>query len=83
MMSQQRHFDAAENPHEREIRPQRIAPPIDIAPQPLDGERIGAEHMVLEHVLDHRHDRFRREGRSINLAYAFDAGPVTSLRKRK
>ena len=68
----QRHLDAGEDAHQRDVGPARIAAAVDVAPQGLDAERIGALDMALEHVLDHRDDRFGREARRIDLADALD-----------
>ena len=68
----ERHLDAGEDAHERNVGPARVAAAVDLAPQRLDPERIGAHDVALEHVLDHRHDRFRREARGVDLAHALD-----------
>src|SRR6267142_6388127 len=46
---------------------------MDIAPESLDPEGVHAQHMALEHILDHLDDRLRPEGRVIDLADSFDA----------
>ena len=51
----------------------RVAAAVDVAPQGLDAERIGAVDVAREHVLDHPHDGLRPEGRAIHLADALDA----------
>src|SRR5271166_3921201 len=39
--------------------------------------------MALEHVLDHRHDRFRREARRVDLADALDPAGSLELEEQK
>ena len=67
-----RHLDAGEHAHQRNVGPLRIAAAVDVAPDRLDREGVGAQHMVLEHVLEHLDDRFGREARGIDLADALD-----------
>src|SRR5208282_4949109 len=69
----QRHLKARQHAHQRDVGPQRVAAPVDVAPQGLDAERIDAQHMALEHVLDHGDDRLRGEARRIDLANALDS----------
>ena len=58
------------------IRPPRVAAAINAAPaSDLDVERIGAEHVMLEHVLDAVNDGVRlRKACGVDLAEPFDAG---------
>ena len=67
------HLEPAEHAHQGDVGPQRITTAVDIAPQGLDPEGIGAEHMMLENILDHRDNDLRCERRRIDLANAFHA----------
>ena len=69
----QRHLDPGQHPHQRDIRPHRVAAAIHVAPQRLDVERIAALDMLLEHVLDHLHHNGGGEAGGIDLADALDA----------
>ncbi len=68
----QRHLEAGEHAHQRDVGPQRIAAPVDVAPQGLDAERVHAGDMALEHVLDHWNEGGGREARRIDLADTLD-----------
>ncbi len=68
----QRHLEAGEHAHQRDVGPERIAAPVDVAPERLDAERIDAQNMALEHVLDHRNEGRGGEARRIDLADALD-----------
>ena len=69
----QRHLDAGEHADQRNIGPLRIAAPVNVAPNLLDVERVGAEHVFLEHVAHEGLEYARAEARGIDLAEAFDA----------
>ena len=79
----QRHLDPAEDAHQRGVGTGGVAAAVDVAPQGLDAERIGVEHVPLEHVADHRHDRLGREARRIDLADALDSAGRPELQKDK
>ncbi len=79
----QRHLDGRKDAHQRNVGPAGIAAAIDVAPERLDAERIGAFDVQLEHVLDHRHDRFRREARGIDLAHALDSAGGLELEEEE
>ena len=68
-----RHLDAGQDAHQRGVRPAGVAAAVDVAPQRLDPERVGAEDVALEHVADHRDDGVGREARGVDLADPLDA----------
>ena len=49
-----------------------VAPAVDVAPEPLDVERVGADHVRVADVLDHPRDDVRAEGRPVDLAEPLD-----------
>src|SRR4026208_2408600 len=66
-------LQARQNTHERDIRPERIAGAINLAPQRLEMKGINAQDIAFEDVLDHgRHD-LRPESGAIALTDAGDA----------
>ena len=65
-------LDAAENPHHRRIGPHGVAAAVDVSPQPLDLERVGADDAAFAQVLDHARDRMGVERYRIDLADALD-----------
>ena len=69
--------------HQRDVRPTRVAAAVDVAPERLDPKRIGAHHVALEHVLDHRDDRFGRKARRIDLADALDSAGGLELEEQE
>ena len=79
----QRHLDSGQDAHQRNVGPARVAAAIDLAPQGFDAERIGAFHVALEHVLDHRDDRLGREARRIDLADALDPAGGLELEEQE
>jgi hypothetical protein len=68
-----RHLDATEHADERDIRPCRIAPAVDVAPECLDSEGVRADDVARADVLDHRRHRLRPERRGVDLPHALDA----------
>ena len=79
----ERHLDAGEDAHQRNVGPARIAAAVDVAPERLDAERIGALDMALEHILDHRHNRLGREARGVDFADALDPAGGLELEEQK
>ena len=79
----QRHLDSGQDAHQRNVGPARIAAAVNVAPQGLDPERIGALDMMLEYVLDHRHHRLRAEARRIDLADALDPAGGLELEEQE
>jgi len=67
------HLEAAQNAHQRNVGSRRVAAAVDVAPQPLDLEGIGAHDVASEDVLDHADDGARPEGRDEDLAQPFDS----------
>ena len=68
-----RHLDAAEHAEQRDVGPAGVAPAVDVAPEPLDVERVGADHVRVADVLDHAGDDVRAERRPVDLAEPLDA----------
>ncbi len=67
-----RHLDAAEDADQRDVGPAGVSLPVDVAPEPLDVERIGADHVACADVLDHSRDDMRPEGCRVDLADPLD-----------
>ena len=78
-----RHLDPGEHAHQRNVGPPGIAAAVDVAPQRLDLERVGAEHVMFEHVLDHRNDRLGAEARGIDFAQPLDPVVGDELQKQE
>ncbi len=66
------HFDTAQHPHEAQIRVLRVAARIDDAPQLLDLERIRADDVALDHVLDQACHQLRVKRHAVSLAKALN-----------
>ena len=66
------HLDPAQHADERDVRPSGVPLPVDVAPEPLDVERVGADHVPLADVLDHPRDDVRAERRRVHLADPLD-----------
>ena len=77
----QGHLDSAEDAHQRGVGTAGVAAPVDVAPQCLDAEGIGVEHVPFEHVADHRDDRLGGKARRIDFADAFDAAGGPELQE--
>ena len=58
--------------------PPRVALAVDVAPEPLDPERVGADDVAVADVLDHPRDDVRAERGRVHLPDAFD--PVVGRR---
>ena len=67
------HLDPAQDPDQRQVRPQAVAAAVDRAPQPLDLEGVGPDHVAFADVLDHARQGVRAEGGGVDLADALDA----------
>ena len=68
-----RHLDAGEHAEQRGIRAPAVARGVDVAPGRLDVERLAADHVARDDVLDHPATSVRRDGRDVDLAEALDA----------
>ena len=66
------HLDPAEHAEQRDIGPAGVAPAVDVAPEPLDVERVGADHVRVADLLDHARDEVRAERRPVDLAEPLD-----------
>ncbi len=67
------HLQARQHAHERHVRAQRVAAPVDRVPEPLDVVRVRAVEVHREHVVDHGAHDLGPEGRRVDLAEALDA----------
>ena len=67
-----RHLDPAQHADERDVGAPRVALAVDVAPESLDPERVGADHVAAADVLDHLRDDVRAEGGRVDLADALD-----------
>src|SRR5262249_12180937 len=63
----ERHFDAAQHSHQRDVRPRGIAAAIDPAPERLDAEWVGPDDIAGADILDHPGHNVGSEGRGIDL----------------
>src|SRR3954452_947402 len=76
-----RHLDAAQDAHQRDVGALGIAAPVDVSPQGLDLERISADDVMGENILDHRDDGFRPEARRVDLANPLDPAVCDELQE--
>ena len=63
-------LDSAEDADEGDVGPRRVAPPVDVAPEGLNVERVVSDYVAFADVFDHLGHDVGAEGGGVDLSVA-------------